>query len=109
MIIENTGSLAREHLSNERTFLSWLRTGVTLMGVVGVALVKFDDIISGFLFAFIGIIFILSSMKRFFEVMSSLNEGKFIINSKCIIIISIMSIILILFAFLIIYIENSII
>ena len=51
MIIENTDSLAREHLANERTFLSWLRTGVTLMGV-GVALVKFDAIISGFLFAF---------------------------------------------------------
>ena len=108
MIIENTNSLARDHLANERTFLAWLRTGVTLMGV-GVALVKFDAIISGFLFAFIGIIFILSSMKRFFEVMNSLNDGKFIINSKCIIIISIFSIISILLAFSIIYIEKYVI
>ena len=45
-IIENTGSIARDHLANERTYLAWLRTGVTLMGV-GVALVKFDVIISG--------------------------------------------------------------
>ena len=50
MIIENTCSLARDHLANERTFLSWLRTSVTLMGV-GVALVKFNALISGILFA----------------------------------------------------------
>ena len=105
MIIENTGSLARDHLANERTFLSWLRTGVTLMGV-GVALVKFNALISGILFAVIGILFILFSIKRFFEVMSSLNDGKFIINPKCIVIISIFSIIIILIAFLIIFIEH---
>lgn len=103
--IENTGSLARDHLANERTFLAWLRTGVTLMGV-GVALVKFDALISGVLLAIIGIFFIITSSKRYFEVMEALNEGKYIIDSRCIILMTTSAIIFILFAFLVIFIEK---
>jgi len=35
--VENTGSTARDHLANERTFLSWCNTGMTFFGA-GVAL-----------------------------------------------------------------------
>jgi putative membrane protein len=30
--IPNTGSVARDHLANERTFLAWFRTGLALTG-----------------------------------------------------------------------------
>jgi putative membrane protein len=37
---ENTGSYARDHLANERTFLAWLRTALAFMGL-GVLVAKF--------------------------------------------------------------------
>ena len=40
MIIQN---FVRDQLANERTYLAWLITGITMMGV-GTALVKFNGI-----------------------------------------------------------------
>ena len=38
MVLENKGSVARDHLANERTYLAWLRTSLSLITVgVGVA------------------------------------------------------------------------
>ncbi|KAL2075630.1 hypothetical protein VTL71DRAFT_573 [Oculimacula yallundae] len=39
--IANTGSVARDHLANERTFLSWTRTGLGFIAL-GIALAKLD-------------------------------------------------------------------
>lgn len=39
--ISNTGSVARDHLANERTFLSWTRTGLGFVAL-GVALAKLE-------------------------------------------------------------------
>ena len=36
---DNLGSLARDHLANERTFLAWVRTGLAVIGL-GVLLGK---------------------------------------------------------------------
>jgi uncharacterized membrane protein YidH (DUF202 family) len=36
-VVPNTGSTARDHLANERTFLAWARTGLTFVGL-GVAI-----------------------------------------------------------------------
>ena len=104
-IIENTGSIARDHLANERTFIAWLRTGVTLMGV-GIALVKFDAIISGIFLTVVGISFVIMSIFRYFEVLRALKEDKFIINSNCIILITISSIILVLISFGVLFIQE---
>ena len=39
--VPNSGSTARDHLANERTFLAWLRTALSLSGA-GLAFLKFD-------------------------------------------------------------------
>ncbi|WP_072691192.1 YidH family protein [Rhodococcus marinonascens] len=36
----NVGSVARDHLANERTYLAWLRTGMSV-AAIGVAVAKF--------------------------------------------------------------------
>ena len=104
-IIDNTGSIARDHLANERTFLAWLRTGVTLMGV-GIALVKFNAIISGIFLTTIGLFFVFTSICRYFEVLNALKEDKFIINSNCIILITILSVLFIIIAIIVIFFEH---
>ncbi|CAO1623598.1 unnamed protein product [Sympodiomycopsis kandeliae] len=38
--LDNTGSTARDHCANERTFLAWLRTSLTLVSF-GIALAQF--------------------------------------------------------------------
>ena len=100
-IVDNTGSIARDNLANERTFLAWLRTGVTLMGV-GIALIKFDAIIPGISFNFMGVVFIVSSLFRYYQVLNALREDKFVINSSGIIVITVMCLIFIIFSFTII-------
>ncbi|CAG8646963.1 10073_t:CDS:2, partial [Ambispora leptoticha] len=37
LYLENKGSIARDHLANERTFLAWLRTSLSFSGI-GIAL-----------------------------------------------------------------------
>lgn len=44
--LENTGSTARDHCANERTFLAWLRTSLTLVSF-GIALAQFFQLPSG--------------------------------------------------------------
>lgn len=43
--LENKGSVARDHLANERTFLSWIRTAFTIMSL-GVAFVQMYSILN---------------------------------------------------------------
>ncbi|KAF8483108.1 hypothetical protein JB92DRAFT_2642571, partial [Gautieria morchelliformis] len=39
LVLENTGSVARDHLANERTWLAYVRTSLSIAGT-GVALVQ---------------------------------------------------------------------
>jgi putative membrane protein len=45
-VSDNTGSYARDHLANERTFLAWLRTALAFMGL-GVLVAKFPEQTTG--------------------------------------------------------------
>jgi uncharacterized membrane protein YidH (DUF202 family) len=42
-IFKNTGSVARDHLAAERTFLSWLRTGLGFIAL-GIAIERFSQL-----------------------------------------------------------------
>lgn len=42
-VFKNTGSVARDHLASERTFLAWLRTGLGLIAL-GVAVERFSKL-----------------------------------------------------------------
>ena len=106
-IIDNTESSARDHLANERTFLSWGRSSLTFIAI-GVALIEYQIIISGILFALVGVIFTIFSLIRYYEVKNALLKKKYIINNWSIISITITSIILCLIAFYVILYEKYI-
>ncbi|KAJ7497745.1 hypothetical protein FB451DRAFT_242231 [Mycena latifolia] len=42
-IYNNTGSVARDHLASERTFLAWLRTGLGFVAL-GIAMERFSQL-----------------------------------------------------------------
>lgn len=42
-LFENTGSVARDHLASERTFLAWMRTGLGFIAL-GVAIERFSQL-----------------------------------------------------------------
>jgi uncharacterized membrane protein YidH (DUF202 family) len=42
-ILKNTGSVARDHLASERTFLAWLRTGLGFVAL-GIAVERFSQL-----------------------------------------------------------------
>jgi uncharacterized membrane protein YidH (DUF202 family) len=90
--LPNTGSLARDLLASERTFLSWCRTGLGFIAL-GVALEKVEafaaisptllhlqdsrtKVAAGILVAS-GSICVAHGTQRYFSTMSLLQEGKF--------------------------------
>mmetsp|Transcript_6671 Transcript_6671/g.8907 ORF Transcript_6671/g.8907 Transcript_6671/m.8907 type:complete len:136 (+) Transcript_6671:2278-2685(+) len=79
----------RDHLSNERTFLAWLRTGLAIVSVgVGIeklTLVKSMSGLLGTLFILLGIIIFLYSLFRYFETLLALQKSRFEPNKKGII------------------------
>jgi uncharacterized membrane protein YidH (DUF202 family) len=40
-LVENTGSVARDHLANERTYLAWTRTSLGLLAL-GIGVERFE-------------------------------------------------------------------
>jgi putative membrane protein len=84
-VYPNEGTTARDHLANERTFLAWLRTGLTV-SALGVALARFsiqlvnNPIFSKVLGAFmvvLGMWLILVGLVRYVQVKTRLEENKY--------------------------------
>jgi putative membrane protein len=78
--VANTGSTARDHLANERTFLAWLRTGLSLLAV-GLAFARFAHgwtaMLTGGLFVSLGAVFVAFSGWRYFQVRNDLMDDNF--------------------------------
>ncbi|TSD99836.1 DUF202 domain-containing protein [Skermania sp. ID1734] len=79
----NTGSVARDHLANERTYLAWLRTGISV-AAVGVAVAKFapnrgaNALVAGLILVIAGILVAAYGAVHYRTVERHLNEGVFI-------------------------------
>ncbi|KAI9145521.1 hypothetical protein BKA69DRAFT_1121353 [Paraphysoderma sedebokerense] len=88
LYLKNEGSVARDHLANERTFLAWVRSSLGAV-VVGIAVVQIFRVSRdeqnaarygkplGATFIAIGILFLLIAIMRYFQVQKWLIEGQF--------------------------------
>lgn len=78
----DTGSRARDHLADERTYLAWLRTGIAVAGL-GVAVAKFAPrrgvhaVASGAILVFSGLLVSLYGTTRYRSVGRQLEAGVF--------------------------------
>ncbi|KAL5520047.1 hypothetical protein ACEPAG_1707 [Sanghuangporus baumii] len=92
LLLENSGSVARDHLASERTFLAYVRTSLALASA-GVALVQLFSVASksgksnetlfrfarplGATLVIVGITILLIGFSRYFRVQAALISGQF--------------------------------
>jgi putative membrane protein len=80
--VENKGSMARDQLANERTFLAWVRTGLGFVGV-GVVLEKLIDergvtaLVLGLTFIAAGIAMMVYGLLRYRRISTLLINGQY--------------------------------
>ncbi|KAF9352430.1 hypothetical protein BGX26_009754 [Mortierella sp. AD094] len=113
LTLENKGSIARDHLANERTYLAWLRSSLSLI-TVGVAVTQLFRLQSstaptielikvselgrplGGSFIALGIVFLWLGTSRYFHSQSVLSYGQFPASRGSVILatVSVMSVLL---------------
>ncbi|KAG0001526.1 hypothetical protein BGZ80_009449 [Entomortierella chlamydospora] len=113
LTLENKGSIARDHLANERTFLAWLRSSLSLI-TVGVSITQLFRLQSstgstgelikiselgrplGGSFIILGIVFLWLGTSRYFHSQSVLSYGQFPASRGSVILatVSVMSVML---------------
>jgi putative membrane protein len=78
VVLPNVGSTGRDHLANERTFLAYVRTALSLTGV-GLGLLRWTGIsnAAGFLVLLLGLVVLVTATHRYYVVMYQLSQQKF--------------------------------
>lgn len=85
-----SGSQARDHMANERTYLAWLRTAANVM-VLGLAIAKFavgsegndiTAIAAGIILVVVGALGIVEGIVRYRRVSREIEHGAFTTGSR---------------------------
>ncbi|KAK3809471.1 MAG: hypothetical protein J3Q66DRAFT_288203 [Benniella sp.] len=123
LILENKGSIARDHLANERTFLAWLRSSLSLI-TVGVAITqlfrlqtnssgggKVDKVTElgrpiGGSFVALGILFLWLGTSRYFHSQNVLSYGQFPASRGSVIIATVTVMAVLLACFIIVIVQG---
>lgn len=90
-VVENTGSIARDILATERTFLAWARTGLGFVGAgsaLAAAYHRQDETLApaimpaAALLIGNGAFLLLFATRRYYTVLHALRRHKFVINTN---------------------------
>lgn len=99
-LIKNSGSTARDHLANERTYLAWIRTSLSLIGA-SIGILKWENSlrVEGYLIGTLGVVSFVSSTWRYFHIQHLLLEGEFEPNVFSVVFIVLLLTLFITYAF----------
>ncbi|ORZ00710.1 hypothetical protein BCR43DRAFT_485671 [Syncephalastrum racemosum] len=120
LYLENTGSVARDHLANERTFLAWLRTSLSTISVgVGITqLFRLDRAVEhdptlrtlgkpvGLLFIIMAMLFLVFAFVRYFHSQTTMTKGYFPATRGTVLFTAILSLLSLAALFLAVYIKR---
>lgn len=96
---KRASNLVQDHLANERTYMSWMRTAITLMGF-GVFILRFradqsldwskenDELKLGFIFAITGILTVFLSTKHYFTIRKRILQNNYKPSRRTVIFLS---------------------
>jgi putative membrane protein len=82
-----TGNRARDHLANERTYLSWLRTALGVLALAA-AVARFgagskaENVVSVVLLGGLGIFVLVIGTRRYYQVADDLERGRFRVSRR---------------------------
>ena len=82
-----TGNRARDHLANERTYLSWLRTSLGVLALAA-AVARFGagggprDWLAVALLGVLGVFLLAVGTRRYYQVASDLEQGRFTFSRR---------------------------
>ncbi|GAA5807805.1 hypothetical protein MFLAVUS_001184 [Mucor flavus] len=86
VVLENKGNTARDHLANERTYLAWFRTSLSLI-TLGIGIIQVYHVSTahhkrigralGLIFVFSSILFLYFGNVRYFHAQWALQHGMF--------------------------------
>ncbi|KAG2194534.1 hypothetical protein INT47_005738, partial [Mucor saturninus] len=86
VVLENKGNTARDHLANERTYLAWFRTSLSLI-TLGIGIIQVYHVSTahhkrigralGLIFVFSSILFLYFGNVRYFHAQWALQHGNF--------------------------------
>lgn len=114
-VYSNEGTTARDHLANERTFLAWLRTGLTV-SALGVALARFSvqntntpvfSKVLGCCMVFLGMWFVSIGLYRYVQVKIRLEENRYPAAGPALLLVALPSVAAFIAAFVLVLITQS--
>ena len=82
-----TGNRARDHLANERTYLSWLRTSLGVLALAA-AVARFGagrghaDALAVSLLGLLGVFLLAVGTRRYYQVAADLEQGRFTMSRR---------------------------
>jgi putative membrane protein len=89
-----TGNRARDHLANERTYLSWLRTSLGVLALTA-AVARFGaggghaDWLAVVVLGVLGIVLLAIGTRRYYQVAADLERGRFTFSRRTPIVIAV--------------------
>jgi putative membrane protein len=93
-----SGNRARDHLANERTFLSWLRTSLGVLALAA-ALARFGtghtarDRFAVAVLALLAAFILLSGTRRYYQVARDLEEGRFTLSRRTPVVVAVLTVV----------------